>query len=268
MSATNLYQAIDNRHFKNSAWKVFRGGDGTDGYDSLSNILANQRARLRGVVAASRLPIGVQPANAETVTVGAHIFEWSNVTPPVATVGTRTAVYNGGAGGVAEARANLVKAINGTVAATKVTPGTAAAPLVVADEVVAGVIRVRRSNVRGGTPLPCAPGSIPLAETMGAGGNGPWDLLNLNVGGGKALVDQDVSVGQVAITAEMIAAGAFYIELPFTPTILEWEAYTGNSPIGTTDTVQISVNAAKINLAGGAAPALQVADIIKFTATA
>lgn len=213
----------------------------------------------RGIIPSARLPLALNPVDTNTIVIGAHTFTF------VAALGAaaaNTQILLGGA--VAASRTNLLNAING-VASASVVPGTVAVPSIVADEVAAGVIRIRLAATRGGAATPGTLAAA-LAETMGGAGNGPWSAANMNVSG-RAEAEVQVTTGQVAITAEMVTATAYQLELPFTPTVLVWNVTTAGGVLrASTDAVTIVGDAINIALAGGAPPAVQATDVFRFVA--
>jgi hypothetical protein len=101
-----------------------------------------------------------------------------------------------------------------------------------------------------------------------SGGASAWSAANLNETG-KAESDVNESCGSTTITSADITATAKYIELPFTPTIVQYQAQTSGGVLrNPSDVVSISGNAIVITLGGGASPNLQNGDVFSFWASA
>jgi hypothetical protein len=212
-----------------------------------------------GVCASGRLKLATGPTANDTVTIGGHTFKF------VASLGVvvaQTQILNGTA---AQARARLVEAINGTVDATNVTPGsTPFSGSVVADALDTDKVRVRSADAQGGNAVGSA-ASVAVSSSLTAGSDG-WDVANLDETGVPN--NKKKATGQVTITAAMVTRGKAYVDLPFTPTQFTWSARTSTGAIrAITDTVSIEGSAIKITLAGGASPNLQAGDIVAVTAT-
>ncbi len=251
--------------------QTFTGGKAlpSSSKGGLADILANQRARQRGVIAASRVPFAVNPTNNDTVGIGGHTFIFKTA---LAAAAAQTQVKI--LGSAALTKAALLDAINGVTNTNVVKATTPFSKAVVADAISAGLgtdyVRVRAANKQGGTAVPM-PLSAPLALTASiSGGASAWTCADLIAAGGKAMSNkQDFSTGVVAITAAMRTAGVHYVELPFTPAWVWWQAENSSGVvIATDDTVAIDANALAITLGGGPAPNLQATDKVRFFATA
>lgn len=227
------------------------------GNDNLLLTVFSQRARCRGVVPAARCAFSANPANLDTITLGGHEFRYVT-TLGAATTHTQIMVL----GSAALALAATLDAINGVTNASVVQATTPFAGLVVADAATATVLRLRKALTRGGLP-DTGTASLTLAASI-TGGASAWSITNLSAAGGKDVTDQDVSVFSLTVTAAMVTATGFNIELPFTPTVVHWTAYTSAGvPRATTDNVTISGNSLLVAMAGGAAPALQATDTVR-----
>lgn len=148
----------------------------------------------QGGCATATLAMPNQPIATNTITIGADIYEFDGV-------GVNINVVIGAA--AADTRANLIAAIN--------TQGTED---VVADEIGTGV-RIRSADAPGGNPVGADP-NILLAEAITDAAD-VWDVgnVNLNTLGGEVPA-QAIGQSTLAITADMITAGAVRIDFPFT----------------------------------------------------
>lgn len=226
-------------------------------------VLVNQ-----GVIPSARLNLATQPPDTETVTIDGHIFQFDAAQPPIAAGGAaRTAVFRGA--NAAEARTNLIAAINGTVDANNVTPGTGALGAVaslVADNPAGSIVRVRRTTTRGSAAA-IAPGLLAgaLADGLGAAAD-VWNVANLNVSG-RVRGALRYLADTVIITAAMVTFGSMNIELPFTPThVLISTRTTAGVQVARDEAVTIDGDSIDIVLAGGIAPNYQADDIVSFVA--
>jgi len=219
---------------------------------------------IQGVVPSARLVFITDASNADTITIGGHVFKF--LTTLIA-ADTTTQVTRGVS--AAATRASLVNAINGATDATVVPATTPFSASVVAD-LVSTSLRLRLASSRGGPAVAGTSPSITLAEALTPAAS-IWNCANLNVSGKTAASGQMISVGSVAVTAQMITAGSFNAELPFTPSAGSF-VWTATSAAGvllaTTDTVLLSGNSVAVALAGGGAPALIATDVVSFFVTA
>jgi hypothetical protein len=224
-------------------------------FDDLDKAVEN------GTIPSARLNLATLPTANDTVTIGGHVFKFVAALAAAAAF-TQVKVL----GTAALDRAALVKAINGTADANVVPAIVPHAVPVIADEIDATRIRIRKADVKGGTPTPTAKAgaNIAVAEGLTAGAD-VWDRANLNESG-QANVGA-VAISSVVITAAMITAGKVYVELPFTPIDFVFNAKSAAGvPRLITDNIVIEGDAIKIPLAGGAAPAIQPTDIVTVSA--
>lgn len=223
-----------------------------------------------GVITALRLRITANPSNTETFVIGGHTFVFLT---SLTTQDTTTQIKIGG--DAATSRARAIKAVNGTADTDNILEGTtsftsamatAGTPLI-ADEVDTDFVRVRRTEVHGssGAIIPYATASIAVSETLAGSGN-IWQATNMNASGPKAAGKRIVQ-GQITITAGMITAAKFFVELPWTPGSVEWGGYASTGVKRAVDeAVTIDGNAVKLVLAGGGSPNWQANDTFRFTA--
>jgi len=192
-----------------------------------------------------------------TVVVGADTYEFRDSTPPAGGTAGRIWVY-GGADSAAS-RANLIKAINGTVDAALVTRDGANTEEVVASAgITTGDVIVQSADAIGGNPAPSAT-AIACSETL-ATATDIWDQTNTY--NGLATTLREAIAVAVTLTAAMIAKGTVEVLFDFTPRSVmvvnrsrpQDEAYT------------ISGNAVSLTLAGGASPNNQADDVIDVIA--
>ncbi|MEK6683890.1 MAG: hypothetical protein AABY46_04445 [Nitrospirota bacterium] len=212
-------------------------------------------AAARGSAMQARINIGTVPANGETITIGANVFEFRTSTPPAAGTAGRIWVYEGG-GVVATARANLVNAINNVVDAPNITYNGAVTETFISSA-VAAVITVVSAATAGGA-IAASGTATAVSETLGAAAD-VWDVNVLGVlHGGKAENTRASGMAGGVISAGHITRGTITFNFPFTPTrcILvnrmrpQNEAYviTGQSVVLTT--------------AAGATPNNQAGDVV------
>jgi len=157
-----------------------------------------------GHVAQACLFLATLPTDTNTVTIGSDVYEFEGV-------GANINVLKGA--NAAASRANLVIAIN--------TLGT---ELVVADQPTtpATSVRIQPADRTGGTKQIGAGTSIAVSETL-ADASDVWNVANLNESGAPPY--KKVARGVIVITAESLAS-LFTLELPFTPAVLQWSAFT------------------------------------------
>lgn len=219
-------------------------------------------AALSGIIPSARLIFSAQPTDADTIGIGGKTFTFKTT---LGAAGSTVQVEIGST--AADTLASLVKAVNGDEDDDWVEATTAFAVAVVADAVESnGALRLRNADERGGTAV-AGTASVALAEAITDAAD-IWNCANLSVSG-KEASDYQCSAGVVAITAAMVTAGSFYIELPFTPTAF---VHVCSSSAGVqraiTDAITISGDAIKVALAGGGSPAIQAGDLFRFFAIA
>ena len=230
-----------------------------NGLDVVQPPVASGLVYQSGVIPSARMTGGT-PVNGNVFAIGAGTYQFvTSLGAP--TTYTQIKVL----GSAALSLAAAVHAING-VADTNVVQGSTSTVAPVVADIVSTSLRIRLADARGGNPIAGVAAST--APTATVGGGGVWDAANLNVSG-KSSGDSQVSIGQVAITAGMITAGYFNVELPFTPTVYQFDAYSAAGLLlAITDTVTIAGNSLLITLGGGGAPALVATNVISFMAIA
>lgn len=204
-------------------------------------------AMSRGVVPSARLVFSSQPTAADTITIDGKVFTF------VASLGAPAANVQVLIGGSAAATlASFVKAINGTVAPAEWVEATTPFATAILADVVGTSLRIRLATARGGAAKAAVSGSIALLESITAAAD-IWNCANLNVSG-KSEFGAGASAYRLTVTAQMITATGFALELPFTPSAFLWGVTdsTGAPKAGTviTDTMAISGNALIFALAG------------------
>jgi hypothetical protein len=215
-----------------------------------------------GVVPAARMPYSANPANLDTITLGGHVFKFVTALA-AATTFTQIKVL----GTAALSLAAAVKAINGTSDSNVVQATTPFAASVVADAVSATVLRLRKADARGGTAQAGVADTLTLAASITAGASA-WSAANLNASG-KAPSSGQCSISTLTVTAAMVTATSFQVELPFTPTtVLAFVTASTGVQRASTDAVTISGNAVNVALGGGASPAIQATDKVTIIAVA
>lgn len=212
-----------------------------------------------GVIPSLRLGFATNPTDGDTITIGTKTFTFK-ATLVAATTTTQVKIL----GTAALTLAALLDAINGVTNANVVLDTTPFTTSVVADAVTATVLRVRKAVAQGSTAVAGVMTSTAFSETLTAAGD-IVNASNFNVAGKLASEGYPASV---AITAQMITNGAFDIELPFTPTVVQWSGYASTGvPRAINEAVTISGNAIHLVFAGGASPNWQAGDTIRFSAT-
>lgn len=235
------------------------------GSDSLGTKLAEHDGALDklegGIIPSARLNFATNPSNTNTVTIDGHVFTF--LTTPIAAT-TYTQIVIGA--NAAATLALFVKAING-VADPLIVPATTPHTLsLLADAVTATSLRIRTAASQGGAVAIGAKTSLAVSETL-ANAADVWDRANLNATG-RTLAPRFTS-GTIIISTQMIAAGAVFIELPFTPVDFAYSARSATgAALATSDLVTISSDALKIALEGsGGAADLVNTDIVSFWAS-
>lgn len=235
------------------------------GSDSLGTKLAEHDSALdrhdAGIIPSARLNFATNPSNTNTVTIGGHVFTF--LTTPIAAT-TYTQIVIGA--NAAASLALFVKAING-VADPLIVPATTPHTLsLLADAVTATSLRIRKAATQGGAVEAGAKVSLAVSETL-ADAADVWDRANLNETG-RTLAPSYTS-GSVIITTQMIAAGAVFIELPFTPVDFGYSARSSTGAIiPCTDLMTISGNALKLALEGaGGTNDLVNTNVVSFWAS-
>jgi hypothetical protein len=253
--STNVFTVINSASFQGGKLLAKPGKAG------LADILLNQRARNRGVIAAARMAFSVNPTANDTIAIGSSTFKYVGV---LGAAVAQTQILIGG--NAAASLASTLNAINGVTDATVVPATTPFAGSIVADAVTATVLRIQTANVQGGTAVPAVPSTTTLTASI-SGGASAWSIANLTAAGGKVLADQDISSGILTITAAMVTAGAFDVELPFTPTAVLWSGYASTGVLrSVNEAVTISGSAIHLALAGGGSPNWQAGDTFRFEA--
>lgn len=215
-----------------------------------------------GEVCAARLNMATDPSNADTVTIGGHVFKF--LTTLIA-ADTTTQVTRGVS--AAATRAAFIDAINGTANVLVVPATTPHTLALLADEVDTSRVRIRQASSKGGSVRIAAPTSVAVSESL-TNASDVWDCANMNeTGCAPGLACQMV---RRAITATMITATKTHFEFPFTPTkfVASVKLSTGGHRVlDADDLFTISGNAIKLTLAGGAAPDIQATDIVQLWAS-
>lgn len=213
-----------------------------------------------GVIPSARLNFATNPTNNDTVTIGTKTFTFKT-SLVAATTTTQVKIL----GSAALTLAAFLDAINGVTNANVVLDTTPFTTSIVADAVTATVMRIRKASTQGGTAIAGTFTSTALSETLTAVAD-IWNCANLNVSG-KAEVDAKFTAGQFAITAQMLTNTSYQVELPFTPTaFMAFVTSSTGVQRASTDAVTISGNAINVALGGGASPAIQSGDLIRFWA--
>ena len=243
----------------------FSGGRNLTGSGpgTLVDLLNNWRLKNTGAIASAITAAwGGQPSDGDSVTIGGHIYEFSTDSPPTPAAATRTGVTIGAS--LAESLANLAQAVNGRPDTSIIAPGTATRPVVFADVVNDQQLRVQYADEAGGNPIAGEASSLTLAKS---GANiGAWNISNLNIGGGAAPLN-NAFIGSLTVAAGHISASPFFQHLPFVPTVvIPLGVTSGGVRVDTDDKVEPHEGGVKFTFGGGAAPNLQVGDIVSYIA--
>ena len=197
-----------------------------------------------------------------TITDGvtSDIYEFRASTPPAGGTAGRIWVYQGA--NAAASRANLVKAINGTVDANVVTRTSAtntikvtAAQCATGNSVVVWETTAIGNSIGQTTVVGTLQGTENLTEAADV-----WNALNFPQYGAPSS-SMKIACCRIGITAAMIAQGSLDFVLPFSATYIalqncsrqQDEAITINSDV-------------YLALASGASPHNQANDVIQFLA--
>ena len=219
-------------------------------------------ARWSGVIGSARLRLATAPTADDDVPIGGHVYKFvanGTLGPQV----VETQIELSAPAVVATDRANLIDAIN-LIVNPAIVPGSGAQPRLFADLVDTDKVRVRTSDVPGGSIKPTNV-SIPVSTNLTSPAD-RWNCDNTNLTGRNQTI-QWYSTGKVEITTEMIAAGEMNIELPFSPIILTVSVYDSSGvPITVDQAVRRQVLGIQIRLAAGGPPHFAVGDILHFVA--
>lgn len=218
-------------------------------------------AMSRGIVASARLIFTGNPTDNDTIGIGGKTFIF------VAALGAATAnVQVLIAGSAAATLASLVKAVNGTAAPAEWVEATTPFAVTVVADAVSTSLRVRYAASRGGAATAALSGSIALAEAITAAAD-IWNCTNLNVSG-KSEFSQAMVTYCLTLTAAMLTAAGFNVELPFTPSQLFWSVKdsTGAPKSGTVTTDTLTFSGSTVTFAQAGATHLIAGDVVCFTA--
>ncbi len=215
-----------------------------------------------GVIPAARLVFITDASDGDTITIGTKTFTFKTT---LIAATTTTQVKRGTS--AAATLGALIHAINGVTDALVVPDTTPFSASIVADAVTATVLRIRKANVQGGSPIAGTVAATTLSETLTPAAS-IWSAADLSVSG-KAATDSKFAMCQMAVTAAMVTNASFQVELPFTPTCVLLFV-TGSTGVqrASTDAQTISGNAVSIALGGGASPAIQAGDLLRIVALA
>lgn len=255
------------------------------GYDNTLSGLAAENAKAaldeladeakhQGSVAVARLLMPNQPADGDTIGIGADTYSFTDAAVnTIVNDDTHIAVVIGAT--AADTRANLIAAINGA--------GTAGATITLADEETAALedgtedlladqvgtaVRIRSASAPGGTVLAADP-SIVLAESITDAAD-VWDVgaVNMNTLAGAAKALRLEATAVLTVTAAMITSGV-RVDFPFTATgfLMQVRSATGGLRTGVIgDLAIINTGGILLTFAGSAAPAIQANDVVTLHA--
>lgn len=220
-----------------------------------------QITKVPGLPMINRLRLLGAPAAAvegNTVTIGGDVYEFRASTPPAGGTAGRTWVYNGA--NSAASRANLIKAINGTVDAAVVTPKTggptekflAVAGVTLGDIIIISATASGGTITPSGTATACADGLDTATDI--------WDQATCY--GGLAAGQKQVGMATVTLLAAHIAKGNAQIYFPFTVRT----AILVNRMRPQNEAVTVSGNYVQVVCAGAGSPNNQANDVIDVIA--
>jgi hypothetical protein len=200
-----------------------------------------------GVIPNSRVLFSVNPTANDVLGIGSATIKY------VASLAAQTAQTQVKILGTAALTlAATINAINGTPDSNVVQGSTPVTATVVADAATATQLRLRLANARGLPAVSGVSASVALTASI-SGGASAWTNDNLNTMGKKLTDVREASI-QFAFTAAMITALAtgVFVELPFTPTVWQFEVTTsaGVGKWTVTDTLTASGNALVYTSAG------------------
>jgi hypothetical protein len=199
------------------------------------------------------------PVEGNTVVIGADTYEFRGSTPPAGGTVGRIWVY--GDATSAAARTNLIDAINGVVAAARITrDGTNTELKVASAGVTTGDIVIQSATAIGGTPAPSATATA-CSETL-ATATDVWDSATMY--GGVVQQPRQQATVPITINADMIAKGNVQAFFSFTPR----SAILVNRMRPQNEAYTIVGNAVSLALAGGGSPNNQANDVIDIIASA
>jgi hypothetical protein len=217
----------------------------------------------QGTIPSARLVMSSQPSDADTIGIGGKTFKFLNTL-----IAADTTVQVKIGASAAATLASLVKAINGTAAPAEWVESTTPFAVAVVADAVSTSLRIRLATARGGVAKAGVSGSVALAESITAAAD-IWSNANLNETG-KSPADCNEACGQFAVTAQMVTnlANGIFIELPFAPTVFQWEVLTsaGVGKWTVTDAMTVSGNALVLTSAG--ATHVAAGDVLSYWASA
>lgn len=234
----------------------------------------DDEAKHQGSVAVARLLMANQPADGDTIGIGANTYSFTDT-------GVNTVVNNDAhiavviGGSAALTRANLIAAINGAgTAGATVTLADAVTPALddgtenlLADQ-VGTTVRIRSASAPGGTVTAADP-SIVLAESITDAAD-VWDVgaVNMNTLAGAAKALRLEATAVLTVTAAMITSKV-RVDFPFTVTgfLVQVRSSTGGLRTGVIgDLAAIDTGGLLLTFDGGAAPAIQATDVVTIHA--
>lgn len=234
----------------------------------------DDEAKHQGSVAVARLLMANQPADGDTIGIGADTYSFTDT-------GVNTVVNNDAhiavviGGSAAATRANLIAAINGAgTAGATVTLADAVTPALedgtenlLADE-VGTTVRIRSASAPGGTVSGADP-SIVLAESITDAAD-VWDVgaVNMNTLAGAVKALRLEATAVLTITAAMIT-NKVRVDFPFTVTgfLCQVRGSTGGLRTGVIgDLAVVDTGGILLTFDGGAAPAIQANDVVTIHA--
>ena len=196
-------------------------------------------------------------AAADTVTIGADVYEFRADTPPSGGTAGRIWVYNGATSAVS--RANFINAVNNVVDAPNITyDGAVTESMIASAGTLLGTVDLSSAVAVGGGEGPSAVATA-CTEVLTTAAD-VWDQATMY--GGKAQGPSQICSATVTLSAAMILQGTLEFECLFTPT----SASVKNRMRPQTEAYTITGDRVVLTLGGGVAPANQAADVIDVIA--
>lgn len=224
-----------------------------------------------GSVPSATLLFGNQPADHDTIGIGADTYQFLTAAGAVTNDSYIGVVIGGNAPAT---KTSLLAAINGTAGVTglkKIDTVTAAlnhgTESVVGDS-IGTTVRIRNADAPGGNAVVGNPSRV-LAEAITDAAD-VWNVgnVNMNTLSGAAASVRKFSRSKVTLTAAMITNG-FQLDFPFVPVGFSVQAVSSTGGVrsgAVTDLFTIANSGIAYASSGAGAPALQATDIVWVTA--
>jgi len=192
-------------------------------------------------------------AAADTVTIGADVYEFRADSPPSGGTAGRIWVYNGASS--ADSRANFINAVNGVVDSGTITrDGTNTETVVASAGITTGDVVIQSADAIGGNVIPSIT-PIACSEVLTTGTD-IWDAVNTY--NGIAQSSKQIVAVTLTLTAAQIAKGDVQVYCDFTPI----SVVIINRSRPQNEVYTITGDAVSLTLTGGASPNNQTGDVL------